>query len=96
VTAREAVRLIRAGDTVAIGGFGGIGIVRRSFHELGEIYKASDSELANFGKPGDLTLFFWRRQGNPSTGAASIALRNRASSARDRRAFPISSRQSSG
>jgi propionate CoA-transferase len=68
VTAREAVRLIRAGDTVAIGGFGGIGIAEEVVHELGEIYKASDSELANFGKPGDLTLFFGVGQGNPLNG----------------------------
>src|SRR5258705_4371180 len=68
VTAREAVRLIRTGDTVAIGGFGGIGIAEEVVHELGEIYRASDSELANFGKPGDLTLFFGVGQGNPLNG----------------------------
>jgi len=68
VTAREAVRLIRTGDTVAVGGFGGIGIAEEVVHELGEIYKASDSELANFGKPGDLTLFFGVGQGNPLNG----------------------------
>jgi len=68
VTAREAVRLIRTGDTVDVGGFGGIGIAEEVVHELGEIYKASDSELANFGKPGDLTLFFGVGQGNPLNG----------------------------
>jgi propionate CoA-transferase len=49
VTAREAVRLIRTGDTIAVGGFGGIGIAEEVVHELGEIYKASDAEAANFG-----------------------------------------------
>src|SRR6476620_11911515 len=64
VTAREAVRLIRIGDTVAIGGFGGIGFAEEVVHELGEIYKASDPETAGFGKPADLTLFFTVGQGN--------------------------------
>src|SRR6266849_5608325 len=65
VTAREAVRLIRTGDTVATGGFGGIGFAEEVIHELGEIYKASDEESASFGKPADLTLFFTVGQGNP-------------------------------
>ena len=65
VTSREAVRLIRTGDTVAIGGFGGIGFAEEVIHELGEIYTASDEELASFGKPRDLTLFFTVGQGNP-------------------------------
>jgi len=69
VTAREAVRLIRSGDTVAVGGFGGIGFAEEVIHELGEIYKASDEESANFGKPGNLTLFFTVGQGNPFKGS---------------------------
>jgi propionate CoA-transferase len=68
VTAREAVRLIRSGDTIAIGGFGGIGLAEEVVHEIGEIYKASDAELASFGKPSDLTLFFGVGQGHPFTG----------------------------
>jgi propionate CoA-transferase len=68
VTAREAVRLIRTNDTVAIGGFGGIGIAEEVVHELGEIYKASDADTANFGKPSNLTLFFGVGQGNPLNG----------------------------
>ena len=58
VTAREAVRLIRTGDTVAIGGFGPCGLAEELVHELGALYQASDEELATFGKPRDLTLFF--------------------------------------
>src|SRR5713226_6972261 len=68
VTAREAVRLIRTGDTVAIGGFGGIGLAEEVVHELGDIYKATDDESASFGKPGDLTLFLSVGPGNPLTG----------------------------
>jgi propionate CoA-transferase len=69
VTAREAVRLIRSGDTVAVGGFGGIGFAEEVIHELGEIYKASDEESASFGKPRNLTLFFTVGQGNPFKGS---------------------------
>ena len=75
VTAREAVRLIRTGDTVAISGFGGIGFAEEVIHELGEIYKANDQELASFGKPSDLTLLFTVGQGNPfkGTGLSRLA-----------------------
>src|SRR6266849_7705638 len=65
VTAREAVRLIRTGDTVAIGGFGGIGLAEEVVHELGDIYKATDDESASVGKPGDLTLVLSVGPGNP-------------------------------
>ncbi|MFT3805082.1 MAG: acyl CoA:acetate/3-ketoacid CoA transferase [Burkholderiaceae bacterium] len=58
VSAREAVQLIRNGDTVAIAGFGGIGFAESVVNELAELYKSSDSELASIGKPGDLTFFF--------------------------------------
>src|SRR5258705_9481574 len=67
VTAREAVRLIRTGDTVAVGGVGGIGIAEEGVHELGEPCKASDAESARFAKPGDLTVFFRAGQGQPFT-----------------------------
>jgi len=56
VAARDAARLIRTGDTVAIGGFFGIGLAMEVIHELAAIYEASDSEAASFGKPRDLTL----------------------------------------
>jgi propionate CoA-transferase len=68
VSAREAVRLIRTGDTVAIGGFGGIGIAEQVVHELATIFEASDEEAASFGKPRDLTLFFGVGQGQPFEG----------------------------
>jgi propionate CoA-transferase len=56
VAARDAARLIRTGDTVAIGGFFGIGLAMEVIHELAAIYEASDGEAASFGKPRDLTL----------------------------------------
>src|ERR1700747_3498361 len=56
VTAREAARLIRTGDTVAIGGFFGIGLALEVIHELAAIYESHDAEAASFGKPRDLTL----------------------------------------
>src|ERR1700746_2080505 len=56
VAAREAARLIRTGDTIAIGGFFGIGLGMKGLHELAAIYEASDAEPASFGKPRDLTL----------------------------------------
>jgi propionate CoA-transferase len=42
VSAREAVRLIRVGDTVAIGGFIGIGLALEVIHELGALFAATD------------------------------------------------------
>src|SRR6201982_2078997 len=56
VAAREAARLIRTGDTVAIGGFFGIGLAMEVIHELAAIYESRDAEHASFGKPRDLTL----------------------------------------
>jgi len=68
VSARDAVRLIRSGDTVAIGGFGGIGLAEEVVHELGAVFKSNDEELASFGRPSDLTLFFGVGQGEPFKG----------------------------
>src|SRR5215468_1581831 len=56
VAAREAARLIRTGDTVAIGGFFGIGLAMEVIHALAAIYEETDTEAASFGKPRDLTL----------------------------------------
>ena len=56
VAAREAARLIRTGDTVAIGGFFGIGLAMEVIHALAAIYDESDTEAASLGKPRDLTL----------------------------------------
>jgi propionate CoA-transferase len=56
VAAHEAARLIRTGDTVAIGGFFGIGLAMEVIHALAAIHEESDTEAASFGKPHDLTL----------------------------------------
>lgn len=56
VTAREAAALIRTGETVAIGGFFGIGLAMEVVHELASIFESRDAEAASFGKPRDLTL----------------------------------------
>src|SRR4029078_13220052 len=57
VSAAEAVRLIRDGDTVATGGFVGIGFAEEIAVALGGAYQAS-------GKPRDLTLVYAAGQGD--------------------------------
>src|SRR6266851_1468057 len=71
VSAREAVRLIRIGDTVAIGGFIGIGLALEVIHELGALFEATDEESAAFGKPRDLTLVFCASPGDQESGGAN-------------------------
>src|SRR3984957_192257 len=71
VSAREAVRLIRVGDTVAIGGFIGIGLALEVIHELGALFGATDEQPAAFGKPRDLTLVFCASPGDQGSGGAN-------------------------
>src|SRR5260370_11085174 len=71
VSAREAVRLIRLGDAVAIGGFIGIGLALEVIHELGALFGATDEESAAFGKPRDLTLVFCASPGDQESGGAN-------------------------
>lgn len=68
VTAREAVWLIRSGDTVAISGFGGIGFAEAIVHELADLYKSNNTEPGNLGKPTGLTLVFGVGQNHPFIG----------------------------
>ena len=68
VTARDAVRLIRSGDTVAIGGFGGVGFAEEIIHAIADAHAAADQEVAAFGRPSDLTLFFGVGQGRAAEG----------------------------
>jgi len=68
VSAREAVRLIRSGDTVAIGGFLSIGFPDLLVRELAEFYAAQDEGAATFAKPRDLTLLSAAGMAHPSKG----------------------------
>jgi propionate CoA-transferase len=65
VSAAEAVRLIRDGDTVATGGFVGIGFAEEIAVALEELYLASRGHyLQASGKPKNLTLVYAAGQGD--------------------------------
>ena len=65
VSAREAVRLIRSGDTIATGGFVGIGFAEEIAVALEELsFAAEDELLANIDKPRNLTLVYAAGQGD--------------------------------
>src|ERR1700730_16037275 len=65
VTAPEAVRLIRDGDTVATGGFVGIGFAEEIALALEELYLSAAVEPPHgTGKPRNLTLVYAAGQGD--------------------------------
>ena len=65
VTPAEAVLLIRDGDTVATGGFVGIGFAEEIAVALEERYLASEREPPyTQGQPRDLTLVYAAGQGD--------------------------------
>lgn len=65
VTAAEAVRLIRPGDTIATGGFVGIGFAEEIAIALEESFLAPhDPNLQALAKPRDLTLVYAAGQGD--------------------------------
>ncbi len=65
VSAREAVRLIRDGDTVATGGFVGIGFPENVAVALEHRFlEAKQSSSAGAGSPRDLTLVYAAGQGD--------------------------------
>jgi propionate CoA-transferase len=65
VTAAEAVRLIRDGDTVATGGFVGIGFAEEIALALEELYLASEGDAPyTQDKPRNLTLVYAAGQGD--------------------------------
>src|SRR5271166_2531010 len=65
VTAAEAVRLIRDGDTIATGGFVGIGFAEEIALALEELYLSSEGDAPyTQGKPGNLTLVYAAGQGD--------------------------------
>ena len=63
VTAAEAVRLIREGDTVATGGFVGIGFPEGIAVALEELFLSADDECLS-AKPRNLTLVYAAGQGD--------------------------------
>jgi propionate CoA-transferase len=68
VSAREAVRLIRDGDTVATCGFVGIGFPEAIAVALEELYLSADEQpFQSFGKPRNLTLVYAGGQGDGKT-----------------------------
>src|SRR5215475_13637819 len=65
VTPAEAVMLIRDGDTVATGGFVGIGFAEEIAIALEELYLSSEGEAPyTQGKPRNLTLVYAAGQGD--------------------------------
>ncbi|EXI80556.1 MAG: Acetate CoA-transferase YdiF [Candidatus Accumulibacter appositus] len=65
VSARAAVRLIKDGDTVATGGFVGIGFAENIAVALEQRFlEAAESDAAGLGSPRDLTLFYAAGQGD--------------------------------
>ena len=65
VTAAEAVRLIRDGDTVATGGFVGIGFAEEIALALEALYLESEGDAPyTQGKPKNLTLVYAAGQGD--------------------------------
>src|SRR3989442_2863720 len=71
VSAREAVRLIRPGDTVAIGGFFYTGLALEVVHELAAVFEAADEAAVAFRRPRDLTLVFCVSPGDARSGGAN-------------------------
>jgi propionate CoA-transferase len=71
VSAREAVRLIRSGDTVAIGGFLSIGFADVLVRELAAFFEAQDEGAATFAKPRGLTLLSAAGMAHPSSRSAT-------------------------
>lgn len=65
VSAAEAVRLVRDGNTLATGGFVGIGFAEEIALALEELYLSADVEpLLGNGKPRNLTLVYAAGQGD--------------------------------
>jgi propionate CoA-transferase len=65
VSAADAVRLIRDGDTVATGGFVGIGFAEAIAIALEELYLSTEERFfQSIGKPRNLTLVYAAGQGD--------------------------------
>ena len=65
VSARDAVRLIKDGDTVATGGFVGIGFPENIAVALEELFlESEDADVHGLGSPRNLTLVYAAGQGD--------------------------------
>src|SRR6266536_5777475 len=65
VSAADAVKLIRDGDTVATGGFVGIGFAEEIACAIEQRFLTSrDAEVSTIGHPRDLTLVYAAGQGD--------------------------------
>ena len=65
VSAEDAVRLIRDGDTVATGGFVGIGVAEEIVVALEQLFLSTEEQfLQAVGKPRNLTLVYAAGQGD--------------------------------
>src|SRR5258708_12227845 len=65
VSAADAVKLIRDGDTLATGGFVGIGFAEEIAIAIEQRFVASrDAEASALGHPRDLTLIYAAGQGD--------------------------------
>ncbi|WP_423395577.1 acyl CoA:acetate/3-ketoacid CoA transferase [Burkholderia sp. LMG 21824] len=69
VSAEEAIRLIRDGDTIALGGFAGIGFAEELAVEMENVYLGDRTKAGhpNIGKPSNLTLVFAAGMGDWDT-----------------------------
>src|SRR5215470_4801384 len=63
-SAEEAARLVRDGDTIATGGFVGIGFAEEIAVALEALYLSKDEETVAAGKPRNLTLVYAAGQGD--------------------------------
>jgi len=74
VTAAEAVMLIRDGDTVATGGFVGIGFAEEIAVALEELYLSNEGDAPyTQGKPHNLTLVYAAGRATASIAASTIS-----------------------
>ena len=65
VSARDAVRLIKDGDTVATGGFVGIGFAENIAIALEQLFlEGEEADLHGLGRPRNLTLVYAAGQGD--------------------------------
>src|SRR5215467_13468184 len=63
-SAEEAARLVRDGDTIATGGFVGIGFAEEIAVALEALYLSKDKETEAAGRPRNLTLVYAAGQGD--------------------------------